>query len=328
MKSFSKITFIFAALLAMAGCRSVQPSTVQTMPRLGLQAYTFRSLTFTETLKTANRLGIHYLQAYPGQKLGGDLQGGFHHTMDAAMQAKVLALLASEDVKLISYGVVGGRDADEWRRIFAFAKAMGVESIATEPKPETLAAIDPLSREFGVTISLHNHPTPSIYANLDTALAAIKPFGVNVGLCADTGHWVRSGYEAVENLRRAEGHIVTVHFKDLNQVNVKGAHDVPWGTGASNAAGQLAELRRQHFGGVVLIEYEHNTADLEKNVSRCVEYFNRAMAAPLGDLLKGNVVPPGYTRTPEKLWADGRGKDSLRWPVASPAPEAPAPAAQ
>ena len=327
MKSFTKITFIFAALLALAGCRSVQ-STTETSMRLGLQAWTFHSLTFTDTLQTANRLGIHYLQAYPGQKLGGDLEGKFHHTMDAATQAKVLALLKSEDVKLISYGVVGARDAVEWRQIFVFAKAMGMDSIATEPKPETLAAIEPLSREFGIAISLHNHPTPSTYANLDTALAAIKPFGPNVGLCADTGHWVRSGYDAVENMRRAEGRIVTVHFKDLNEVNVKDAYDVPWGTGASNAAGQLVELRRQHFGGVVLIEYEHNTAELEKNVGRCVEYFNRAMAVPLTDLLQGKVVPPGYTRTPEQLWADGRGKDSKRWPVAPPAPEVPASAVQ
>jgi sugar phosphate isomerase/epimerase len=327
MNSFSKISFIIAVLLAVAGCRSVQP-TVETSPRLGLQAWTFRSLTFVETLKTANRLGIHYLQAYPGQKLGGDLAGKFDHTMDAAKQVKVLALLAAADVKLMSYGVVGGRDADEWRRIFAFAKAMGMESIATEPKPETLSAIEPLSREFGIAISLHNHPTPSIYANLDTALAAIKPFGANVGLCADTGHWVRSGYDAVENLRHAEGRIVTVHFKDLNEVNVKGAHDVPWGTGASNAAGQFAELRRQHFHGVVLVEYEHNTTDLEKNVGRCVEYFNRAMVAPLDDLLKGKVVPPGYTSAPSQLWADGRGRDSQRWPVATPAPSAPASAAK
>ncbi|MFA6286781.1 MAG: sugar phosphate isomerase/epimerase [Opitutaceae bacterium] len=327
MKSFSKTSFIFAALLALAGCQSVQPPAAESPLRLGLQAWTCRSLTFTETLKTANRLGIHYLQAYPGQKLGGDLAGNFHHTMDAATQAKVLALLTSEDVKLISYGVVGARDAAEWRQIFVFAQAMGMDSIATEPKQETLAAIDPLSREFGIAISLHNHPTPSIYANLDTALAAIKPFGPNVGLCADTGHWVRSGYDPVKNLHRAEGHIVSVHFKDLNEVNVKGAHDVPWGTGASNAAGQLAELRRQHFTGVVLVEFEYNTADLEKNVGRCVEYFNRAMAVPLADLLRGKVVPPGYTRTPEKLWSDGRGKDSKRWPVAPPpAPVVPVPA--
>ncbi len=324
MKAFSKFGFILAALLGLAGCRSVQTPAMQESPlRLGLQAWTFRSLTFSDTLKTANRLGIHYLQAYPGQRLGGDLAGNFHHTMDAATQAKVLALLKGEDVKLVSYGVVGGRDAAEWRQIFVFAKAMGMDSIATEPKPETLAEIEPLSREFGIAISLHNHPTPSIYANLDTALTAIKPFGSNVGLCADTGHWVRSGYDPVENLHRAEGRIVSVHFKDLNEVNVKGAHDVPWGTGASNAAGQLAELRWQHFGGVVLVEYEHNTPDLEKNVGLCVEYFNRAMAAPLADLLRGNVVPPRYTRTPEKLWAGKRGKDSLRWPVAPPAPVVP-----
>ncbi|HTJ78255.1 MAG TPA: sugar phosphate isomerase/epimerase [Rariglobus sp.] len=328
MKSVSPLCLVFTALFAFSGCRSTPQNglinvPVEVKPLLGLQAYTFRSFTFAQTLEKAHRLGIHYIQAYPGQNLGGGLDGKFHHTMDAATQAKVLALLKDADVKLVSYGVVNAGNMDEWRQIFTFAKAMGMDNIATEAPAETLAKIDPISREFGIAISLHNHPTPSIYANLDTALAAIKPFGANVGLCADTGHWVRSGYDAVENLHRAEGHIIAVHFKDLNQVNLKSAHDVPWGTGASQAAGQLAELRRQHFGGVVLIEYEHNNADLEKNVALSVQYFNRAMAAPLADLVEGKVIPPGYTRTPEQLWGHGRGKDSKRWPN----PPAPAPGA-
>jgi sugar phosphate isomerase/epimerase len=319
MNPFSKPFLIAAAVLAFAGCQnsSSSPSSresVDAKPLLGLQTYTFRSFTFAETLQKAGRLGIRYLQAYPGQNLGGGLPGKFHHTMDAGTRAKVLAMLEKENVKLISYGVVNGSSMDDWRQIFSFAKAMGMDSIAISAPAETLAQIDPISRELGIAISLHNHPTPARYAKVETALEAVRPFGSNVGLCADTGHWVRSGFDPVENLRRAAGRIVSLHLTDLNEVNVKKAHDVPWGTGATNMAGQLAELRWQRFGGVVFIENETNNADLERNVGLSVEFFNRAMATPLDKLLSGHVVPPGYTRTPEQLWSQGRGKKSPRWP--------------
>ncbi len=112
---------------------------------------------------------------------------------------------------------------------------------------------------------------------------------------------------------------------NIPEADVNGARDVPWGTGASNAAGQLAELRWQRFGGVVLIEYEHNNAELEKNTGLCVEYFNRVMAAPLNDLVGGRVVPPGYTGTPGQLWSGGRGTKSKRWPATDALAHLPTP---
>jgi sugar phosphate isomerase/epimerase len=68
-----------------------------------------------------------------------------------------------------------------------------------------------------------------------------------------------------------------LHFKDLN-VRGGNAHDVPWGTGACNAAGQIAELKRQKFSGIAFIEYEHPTPELMANLRTCVEFFNKAVA--------------------------------------------------
>jgi len=242
---------------------------------LGLQAWTFRRSTFAETLDMAQSLGIHYLQAFPGQTLGGGLSGVFNHDMDAATQATVLAWVKAKHIALVSYGVVNGKNEAEWRRIFAFARAMGLQSIASEPPQDILPLIDRLSREYDIKVAIHNHPPPTRYSDPATALAAVAPYGPNLGLCADTGHWVRSGFDPVECLRRAQGRILAVHFKDLNQRGIKSAYDVPWGTGVSNAAGQLAELRRQNYTGVIFIEYEHFTPAEYDEVARSVAFFQK-----------------------------------------------------
>ena len=36
---------------------------------ISMQCWTFRKFTFLETLQRVNKMGIKYLQAYPGQKL-------------------------------------------------------------------------------------------------------------------------------------------------------------------------------------------------------------------------------------------------------------------
>lgn len=58
-----------------------------------------------------------------------------------------------------------------------------------------------------------------------------------MGVCADIGHWVRSGLNPVDCLRQLEGRVISLHIKDLNKFGVRDAHDLPWGTGNSNVAG-------------------------------------------------------------------------------------------
>ena len=275
----------FACILAVglavnfSGCQATRVAA-PAEPRLGVQAWTFRHYSFNETVEKADALGIRYLQAYPGQRLGAELGPKFNHDMTAAQQAQALAQLKAHRVTLAGYGVVKPRDEAEWRRVFAFAVAMGLKEIVCEPPPEFLPLVDRLSRESGMMASIHNHPPPTPYADPATGLAAVAPYGPQFGLCGDTGHWVRAGFDPVAALRGAAGRLHSVHFKDLSVFGDKKAHDVPWGTGISNAAGQIAELRRQDFSGIVYVEYEYVTPDLEAKVARSVDFFRRMLATP------------------------------------------------
>jgi sugar phosphate isomerase/epimerase len=98
-----------------------------------------------------------------------------------------------------------------------------------------------------------------------------------LGACADVGHYVRSGLEPVDCLKKLEGRLIALHFKDLNERSLQ-AHDVPWGTGISNVKGMLAELKRQKFKGAICIEYEHNWENSVPEIAESVKFFNAAVA--------------------------------------------------
>ncbi|MDR2462568.1 MAG: DUF1080 domain-containing protein [Verrucomicrobiales bacterium] len=304
MKSILKNIMLCGALIVTVNCFGAEP-------QIGMQAYTFRNLTFFETVDKARELGIGYLEAYPGQKLGGDLEGKFGHDLSPDAREKIREKLRSAGVTLVSYGVVNAGGEQDWRKIFDFAKDMKLQWITTEPPVDKLPMLDKLAVEYGIPLALHNHATPSTYADPEKTRAALEPLSLSVGVCADTGHYGRSGFEPAKALALLKGRIITLHLADINQFT-KSGRDVPFGSGVGNMAAVLAELRRQGFKGIPLIEYEHMSPKLTEEVAACVAFLRQADAHP-EQLAKSIVIPPGNTDKVSDVWANGRGKDSQKW---------------
>ena len=166
------------------------------------------------------------------------------------------------------------------RKVFDFAKDMGIETIVSEPAPGTFDLLDKLTEEYKINVAIHNHPKPSRYWNPQTVLDAVKGHSKRIGACADIGHWVRSGMDPIEGVKKLKGRIISLHFKDLNEKSPK-AHDVPWGTGVCNVKGVMAELHRQGFSGVFSVEYEHNWDKSVPEIAEGLKYF-KEVAKELG----------------------------------------------
>ena len=157
---------------------------------------------------------------------------------------------------MVAYGVVGvPKDEAQARKLFAFAKAMGVEVLVSEPSEDQYDLIDKLCQEYAIKVAVHNHPKPSHYWNPDTVLKVLEGRSKWIGACVDVGHWVRSGLDPVECLKKLEGRICDVHIKEID---IEAGHDVVWGTAQARIKGVLEELHRQGYQGTFAIEYEHN----------------------------------------------------------------------
>jgi len=243
---------------------------------LGCQAYTFRNFTFYEAVDKEASLGLDWIEAYPGQRVSAETADLRFSDMPPEIRQKVKTKLADAGVRLVNYGVVDlPADTVECRKVFDFARDMGIETIVSEPLEEAFDLIEKLCEEYQIKVAIHNHPKPSHYWNPDKVLEVCKGRSKLIGACGDTGHWMRSGVNPLEALQKLEGRLISLHFKDLNELGVHETHDVVWGTGKADVKALLTELDRQNFQGVFSIEYEYNWDNSVPEIRRCVAYFNK-----------------------------------------------------
>ncbi|MFC6098760.1 sugar phosphate isomerase/epimerase family protein [Olivibacter domesticus] len=241
--------------------------------KLGTQAYSFNRFTFAEAVAKTDSCKLKFIEAYPGQTIGGGVEGKMDFTMPAEKRAQVLKLLKDKGITLVAFGVVNADSPEGWRQLFEFAKAMGIKNINTEPKQEDLPLIGKLASEFKIKVSIHNHPNPTHYWSPEIVLNAIQLANSEyVGACADIGHWVRSGLDPIACLQKYKGHINHLHFKDLSEKS-RDAHDVHWGTGVGNIKGVMQELKNQKFKGMMSAEYEYNWLANSADIAASVENF-------------------------------------------------------
>jgi len=247
--------------------------------RLAIQAWSFKEFTLFEAIDKTASLGLKYIEAFPGQALSPEKDDvKFDQNISPEIMQEVKAKLTATGVKMVNFGVTQiPEDEKEARKLFEFAKAMGLETICAEPPAEQMPTVDRLAQEYGINIAIHNHPKPSRYWSPDAFLKAVDGRSKRIGACADTGHWPRSGLNSLDCLKKIDGRIISLHFKDLNEEGPK-AHDVPWGTGVCNVKSLLAELKRQGFKGVFSIEYEYNWDNSVPDIAKSVEFFDKTAA--------------------------------------------------
>jgi sugar phosphate isomerase/epimerase len=241
--------------------------------RLGCQAWTFNKFTFFDAVDKTAGLGLKYIEAFPGQTVSKETGAKFNEGLSSDERETIKKKLADSNVKLVNYGVTG----IDGRKTFDFAKEMGIETIVAEPNEGDFPKLDKLCGEYQINIAIHDHPKPSHYWNPDTVLKVTKGLSKRIGACCDTGHWPRSGLNAVECLKKLEGRIISFHFKDVNEKG-HSAHDVPWGTGINDVKGMLTEVYRQGVRAVFSIEYEYHWENSLPELALCVAYFDNVAA--------------------------------------------------
>lgn len=265
-------------LSVLLGCKTIKQDS-NSHPeeklgwKLGSQAYTFNRFTFIETLDKISACGLGYVEAYPSQEIGGGINEKMDYKMSESSKTYLKNLLKKKNIQLLSYGVITKKNNSEWRKVFVFARSMGIKTITCEPEEQSLPLISKLCDEFEINVAIHNHPAPSYYWKPETVLKAIEGKSKRLGACADIGHWVRSGLDPVESLKKLEGRVYQLHFKDLNEKNNINAHDVHWGTGVNNIEGVITELKRQKFKGMISAEYEYNWENNLPDVKASVKNF-------------------------------------------------------
>ena len=284
MKTFLLSSLVAAAVVTVTlGAASLPPIPAAYKTggfAIGCQAYTFNRFTAFEAIEKTEQAGGKIIEFFPGQKLSKenpDLKVDHGSPQVDDVVAKLQAKLAQHKIKAVNYGVVGiPNDEAGARKIFEFAKKLGLRAVTTE-STESIDVIEKLVKEYNIGCGYHNHPRRANDANYKVwdpnyIAELVKGRDPRIGSAADTGHWTRSGVKPIEALKILKGRIISSHLKDLNEFGKGDAHDVPYGTGVSEVKGCLDELKAQGFDGNISIEYEYHWDNSVPEVKQCIDF--------------------------------------------------------
>jgi sugar phosphate isomerase/epimerase len=244
---------------------------------VGCQCWTFNRFSAYEAVEKTSLAGGKIIEFYPGQKLStNEPNAKWDHNASDETIAAMKVHLAKHNIRAVNYGVVGGRDEAEWRKIFEFAKKLDLYAITTEDATK-IEMIEKLVKEFDIRIAIHNHPKRPNDANYKVwdpnyVLSVIQDRDQRIGACADIGHWATSGIKPVDAVKILKGRIISAHFKDRLAIG-KQTPDQPFGSGVSDIKGVLDEFKAMGFSGNISIEYETKWENNLPDVAQCVGFF-------------------------------------------------------
>lgn len=251
--------------------------------KLSSVSYNWKMFTFIESLDKLDSCGLKYIEGWAGHIIGDGNPGKLDYHMDKATRETILQKLKDKDIKMLTYGVVTPKTESDWKQLFEFGKSMGIKLFDSEPEEKFLPLISKLCDEYQIDLAIHNHTNPSPYWNPDTLLRAIKGQSNRIGACADIAHWVESGLDPIECLKKLKGHILHTHMADLNEKGNPKAQSVPWGTGVLDMVGIFKQLKRQNYHGFIDIEYENNWFNNVPDIISSITFFRNQVR---NDLIK------------------------------------------
>jgi hypothetical protein len=163
--------------------------------KVGFSAGEFGPISFSEAAAKADALGTGFLEASSSQKVSPEIPRSLDYNLSPDEVAAVKNRLAELRLRLAAYRADAiPADESSRRRLFAFAKAVAIETIVTSATPAALPDLDKLAREFGVNVAFEGSNPKNLVSSLDGLSS-------RMGLSADTAAWGAGGNQA---RRRAE----------------------------------------------------------------------------------------------------------------------------
>ncbi len=290
MKKINQLLLL--ATICFAGCTNIESSgsnndsastTSSVNPsedwKFGVALWTFHDVNFPQSLDRVDSAGLVYIEPNTFHDAGPEFKDSTIGQLSMASIDELKALIAEKGLKVESLYVVGGSTINSWKKQFDIAKEFGVQYVTTEPPLNMWNSLDSLAGTYGIKIAIHDHWKGfSHYWNPDTTLMALKGHP-NFGVCADLGHWPKSGINPLEAIKKLSGHIIGVHLKDIGAYNNTSLKDVVVGTGVVDFPAIFAELKKQNFKGHIYIE--RDSIEAGGNVRSVIQeknYYNEQVS--------------------------------------------------
>jgi len=246
--------------------------------RLGIEAYTFHRYTLFEAIDKTAQLGLPYMGSLSFQKVSKEIPKNFEPGLTDDELKQIRLKLDSAGVRLLTYYFhqIPGDQAG-CRKVFEFARKIGIETFMSEPLPEALDTIEKFCDEYDINVAIHNHDQKGspLYWRPENVLKVCQNRSKRIGACGDLGYWMRSGIDPIKAVNTLKDRLITVQMHDLHELSPQG-HDVPWGAGAGRTAQFIEEIHRLGIRPTMFgLEYSYNWFESMPQIASCIEFFNK-----------------------------------------------------
>jgi type 1 glutamine amidotransferase/sugar phosphate isomerase/epimerase len=245
--------------------------------RLGIEAYTFHKYTLFEAIDKTAQLGLTYMGGLSFQKVSKEIDKNFAPGLTDAEIEKLRLKLDSAGVRLLTYYYHEiPTDPAGCKKVFDFARQIGIETFMSEPKLEALDTIEKFCEEYEINLGLHNHGAKMSpqYWNPENIVRICHGRSKRIGACGDMGYWMRAGIDPIKAVRTLKERLITIQVHDLNEISPAG-HDVPWGSGAGKTKEFLEEMLKLDITPTMFgLEYSYDWFDSIPEITDSMAFFN------------------------------------------------------
>lgn len=244
---------------------------------VGIQSYSYRQFTLERALEQIQMLGLRSVELYRG------------HVPTTATEAQITAvrnLCEKHRITPIAFGVENfSKDHDANRRLFEFARRLGVRFLSADPSPDSFGSLDKLVAEYNIGIAIHPHGPSGKqlhrWYSAELIMKAVRDHHRLIGTCLDTGHIIRCAQDPfnqrldpAQQIRAMGNRNFGLHLKDHDN---KRRTDVVFGRGVLDVPAVLRALREVKFQGYISIEYEANPNNPTADIRACLDVFRESV---------------------------------------------------
>jgi type 1 glutamine amidotransferase/sugar phosphate isomerase/epimerase len=214
--------------------------------KVGVPAVAFRQLTFSEAAAKVDALYMSFIEGSSTQNLSPEIPKKVDFNLAPGEVTAVKTRLSLLNLRMPAYFTPAiGPDEASSRKLFAFAKDLGVETIVSAPDPASLAEIDRLANEYGVNVALYSlgrKETPA-YWDPKAAVSLLEGRSKRIGLWADFGAWMEEGIKPLDGIELAKDRVIAVNLRDRSALGSKG-RDTVLGAGVAGIPAVIQEMYR------------------------------------------------------------------------------------
>jgi type 1 glutamine amidotransferase/sugar phosphate isomerase/epimerase len=278
--------------------------------QIGIAAEAFRQTTFFNATEKTDLLGLANLEGSSTQKVNLEIPKNVGYSLASGEITAVKDRLNATLIRLAAYRVPNiGPAEEETRKLFDFARNLGIGTIVTERVPESIPLIDKLANEYNVNVAICGNP-----ANI---LAAVGTLSKRIGACGDTGTWLQEGLKPVEVVGQLKDRLLVLNLRDRNAAGESG-HEVSLGTGAIGLTALLREMYRLQLKPPLITVSTAASAEPSPALARSLEGLEKALQPVMAEQV-GQMAKAAAIRGPDRLTAEERQAIEAALPKQAPA---------